>query len=284
VNYREFITDPNRECAVVVHRGIWREAPENSLLAIERAIAAGYDTVEIDVRQSADGGLFLLHDDTLERMTGLDQPPEVLGAEQLSCLRLRNRDGGSTNAFTQEKLPSLAEVFELTRGRIFLHLDVKHRHVIADVIACARKMGVDQEVDVWASVRDQADLAWVQETILPHDVLFMAKTRLNVPGAKTQLEALAQLMPSVCEIYFDHLDELATLRARFAASSMALWVNTLDSVSCAGLTDTAALVDPDAVWGRLIDAGISVIQTDEAASLKSYLAARRAQNDQEKTA
>lgn len=56
---------------------------------------------------------------------------------------------------------------------------------------------------------------------------------------------------------------------------MALWVNTLDSVACAGFTDTAALLDPDAVWGRLIDAGISVIQTDEAAALKSYLAARR---------
>ena len=56
---------------------------------------------------------------------------------------------------------------------------------------------------------------------------------------------------------------------------MALWVNTLDSVACAGFTDTAALADPDAVWGRLIDAGISVIQTDEAAALTSYLAARR---------
>lgn len=284
MNYREFIADPARDCAVVVHRGLWRDAPENSLLAIERAIAAGHDAVEIDVRRSADGGLFLLHDDTLERMSGLDQPPEVLGSEQLSSLRLRNRDGGPTNAFTQEKLPSLAEVFELTRGRIFLHLDVKHRYVIPDVIACAKRMGVDQEVDFWASVKGLKDLAWVQETVIPHDVLFMAKTRLNVADAETQVEALAQLMPSVCEIYFDDLDQFATLRQRFAGSGMAFWVNTLDSVSCAGFTDTAALVDPDAVWGRLIDAGISVIQTDEAAALASYLAARRVQNHQEKTA
>jgi hypothetical protein len=276
VNYRDFITDPARECAVVVHRGIWRDAPENSLAAIERAISEGYDAVEIDIRRSADGGLFLLHDDTLERMTGLDQAPETLGSEQLSSLRLRNRDGGQGNAFTQEKLPSLADVFALTRDRIFLHLDVKHRAVIPEVIACAKAMGVGSQVDFWASLTDSNDLAWVRETVAPHDVLFMAKTRLNVPDADTQIRTLSQLSPSVCEIYFDDLQQVATLRDAFAGTGMALWVNTLDSVSCAGFTDTAALIDPDAVWGRLIDAGISVIQTDEAAALKSYLAARRA--------
>ncbi len=276
MNYRDFITDPARQCAVVVHRGIWRDAPENSLTAIETAISRGYDAVEIDIRRSADGELFLLHDDTLERMTGLDQPPEVLGSEQLFNLTLRNRDGGDDNAFTSEKLPSLVEVFDLTRDRIFLHLDVKHRAVIPDVIACAKAMGVEAQVDFWASVKGPRDLAWVRETVTPHDVLFMAKTRLNVPDADMQLKALSDLSPSVCEIYFDDLDQVAALRQRLGDTGMALWVNTLDSVSCAGFTDTAALIDPDAVWGRLIDAGISVIQTDEAAALTSYLAARRA--------
>lgn len=276
MNYRDFIADPARPCAVVVHRGLWRDAPENSLLAIERAISAGYDAVEIDIRRSADGGLVLLHDDTLQRMTGLDQPPEQLDTAQLLALRLRNRDGGDGNAFTPETLPSLEQVFELTRGRIFLHLDVKHRAVIPDVIALAKSMGVGAEVDFWASVKGPDDLAWVQETVTPHDVLFLAKTRLNVRNAETQIEALLQLAPAVCEIYFDDLDQVAALRNRLADPGMALWVNTLDSIACAGFTDTAALIDPDAVWGRLIDAGISVIQTDEAASLKSYLAARRA--------
>ncbi len=276
MNYREFIADKTRDCAVVAHRGIWRNAPENSLSAIQRAIDAGYDVVEIDIRRSADGGLFLLHDDTLERMTGLDQRPEALASSDLSVLRLRDRDGGENNAFTLERLPSLAEVFELTRGRIFLHLDVKEREVIPDVIALARAMGVEHEVDFWAALKTEKDLNWIRKTILPHDVLFLAKTRLNVPGAATQLALLHDLSPSVCEIYFDRLEELTALKDLTRNTGMALWVNTLDSVACADFTDTAALADPDAVWGRLIDAGISVIQTDEAAALKSYLAARRA--------
>jgi len=275
VSYREFIADKTRDCAVVAHRGIWRNAPENSLSAIQRAIDAGYDVVEIDIRRSADGGLFLLHDDTLERMTGLDQRPEALASSDLAVLRLRDRDGGEGNAFTLERLPSLAEVFELTRGRIFLHLDVKEREVIPDVIAVAKAMGVEHEVDFWAALKTEKDLNWIRKTILPHDALFLAKTRLNVPGAATQLALLHDLSPAVCEIYFDRLEELAALKDLTRTIGMALWVNTLDSVACAGFTDTAALADPDAVWGRLIDAGISVIQTDEAAALKSYLAARR---------
>jgi len=276
VNYREFIADRTRDCAVVAHRGIWRNAPENSLTAIQRAIVAGYDVVEIDIRRSADGGLFLLHDDTLERMAGLDQRPETLASSDLAVLRLRDRDGGERNAFTLERLPSLAEVFELTRGRIFLHLDVKDREVIPDVIALAKAMGVEHEVDFWAALKTEKDLNWIRKTILPHDALFLAKTRLNVPGAATQLALLHDLSPAVCEIYFDRLEELTAVKDLTRNTGMALWVNTLDSVACAGFTDTAALADPDAVWGRLIDAGISVIQTDEAAALKSYLAARRA--------
>jgi len=276
VSYREFIADRARDCAVVAHRGIWRHAPENSLSAIERAIEAGYDVVEIDVRRSADGGLFLLHDDTLERMADLDKRPEELTSNDLAVLRLRDRDGGEGNAFTLEKLPSLAEVFELTRGRIFIHLDVKDREVIPDVIALAKTMGVEHEVDFWAALKTERDLGWIEKTILPHDVLFLAKTRLNVPGAATQLALLHDLSPAVCEIYFDRLEELTALKDLTRNTGMALWVNTLDSVACANFTDTAALADPDAVWGRLIDAGISVIQTDEAAALKSYLAARRA--------
>lgn len=275
MNYREFIADRNRDCGIVAHRGVWRDAPENSLLAIERAIRSGYDVVEIDVRRCADGGLFLQHDDTLERMTGLDKAVEMLSSEHLSVLRLRNRDGEDDNAFTLEKLPSLAEVFELARDRIFLHLDVKDRSIIPDVIDGAKAMGVAHQVDFWASLKTEEDLAWIRATV-PEDILFVAKTRLNVVDAANQLALLKALSPGVCEIYFDTLDQLSVVETLVRDTGMALWVNTLDSVSCAGLTDTAARADPDAVWGRLIDAGISIIQTDEASALKSYLAARRA--------
>ncbi|MGY5803488.1 glycerophosphodiester phosphodiesterase family protein [Rhizobium sp. LEGMi12c] len=274
MDYADYIADPSRDCAIVVHRGIWRAAPENSLLAIDRAISAGYDAVEIDVRCSSDGEFFLLHDDTLERTAGLAQEAEGLTLHQLSSLPLRDRDGGEANRMTGEKLPSLKDVFDLTRGRIFLHLDVKRRDMIPGVIACARAMGVDRQVDFWGDLKTQDDLAWIRSNVSPEMILFMAKTRLGAADAENQLDLLFRLNPLLCEIYFDTLDQLAARKALFVEAGVRLWVNTLDSVSCAGFTDTAALEDPAAIWGRLIDMGVSAIQTDEAEALKTYLKTR----------
>jgi len=274
MTYKTYIADPSRACAIIAHRGIWQDAPENSLLAVERAILAGHDVVEIDVRQSLDGEFFLLHDDTLERMTGLDEAPEVLNAERLSSLALRNRDGGQANPLTEQRLARLKDVFSLTRDRILIHLDVKQKVLIPDVLALARAMGVEDQVDVWAPLAGPADFDWITQEVMPTQAAFIAKTRLNAANGAEQLDLVLRLAPSICEIYYDNLDEVAALAPRFAEAGIALWVNTLDDVSSAGFTDTAALRDPEAVWGRLLDAGISAIQTDEAAALKRFLASR----------
>ena len=275
MNYRDFMSAPGRDCAVIAHRGIWRDAPENSLLAIEAAIAGGYDVVEIDVRRSADGKLFLCHDDTLERMTGRNAAVESLQASELAALPLRNRDGGAEHPLTDQKLSRLSEVFDLIRDRIFIHLDVKDRALIPEVIAAAQAASVDQQVDFWSALRDEDDFAWISSNVMAHGVPFIAKTRLNVPGAELQTELVFRLKPLICEIYFDSIEQLAAHKHRFAEAGIHLWVNTLNDVSCAGLTDSAALKDPHAVWGRLLDAGVCAIQTDEAAALKTYLATRR---------
>jgi len=57
---------------------------------------------------------------------------------------------------------------------------------------------------------------------------------------------------------------------------MAIWFNTLDMAASGEWTDPRALIEPDAIWGRLMDAGISTIQTDEPAALRAYIEARRA--------
>lgn len=273
MNYTDYVRSPNRDCAVVAHRGIWRDAPENSLPAIEAAIRAGADIVEIDVRRSADGGLFLLHDETLLRMAGIDEAPEALSSARLAGLTLRNRDGGENSAMTGERLPSLQQLFDLTRDRIFLHLDVKDRAIVPDVIACARDLDVESQVDFWGNLRTPEDLAWVRETVSPYGVLFMAKSRIGATHTEAELDLLFRLAPAVCEVCFDRVEDIAALHAR--QTGMALWANTLDSVAFAGFTDTAAMQDPDAIWGRLLEAGISLIQTDEPVALKSYLASRR---------
>ncbi|UXS42242.1 glycerophosphodiester phosphodiesterase family protein [Agrobacterium tumefaciens] len=271
MNYFEYMADPHRRCAIVAHRGIWSDAPENSLLSIRRAIEAGFDVVEIDVRRTADGEFVLLHDDTLERMAGVDKEPEQLTLAELTSLALRNRDGGPENPVTGETLPSLREVFELTRDRIFIHLDIKHRHVIPDVLAFARKMGVDKQVDFWADLKTEADLAWIRENIIAQDVPFIARTHLEHDDWRKQVKLALDLKPLICEASFRDISQVEAVQQHFQDAGITLWVNTLDSVASPGFTDSAALKDPDAIWGRLLRAGFSAIQTDEMAALRSFI-------------
>ncbi|MBX5086781.1 glycerophosphodiester phosphodiesterase family protein [Rhizobium lentis] len=274
MNYFEYMADPHRQCAIVAHRGIWSDAPENSLLSIRRAIEAGYDVVEIDVRRTADGEFVLLHDDTLERMAGVDEEPEQLTLAELTSLALRNRDGGPENPFTGEKLPSLRDVFDLTRDRIFIHLDIKHRHVIPEVLAYAQKMGVAKQVDFWADLKTEGDLAWIRTNITSQNVPFIARTHLEHDDWLKQVKLALDLKPLICEASFRDLSEVEAVQQHFQDAGITLWVNTLDSVASPGFTDSAALENPDAIWGRLLKAGFSAIQTDEMAALRSYLETR----------
>jgi hypothetical protein len=276
MNYFDYMTDPKRQCAIVAHRGVWQDAPENSLLSIQRAIDAGYDVVEIDVRRTTDGEFVLLHDDTLERVAGVSSEPEQLTLEELTSIALRNRDGGPDNALTGEKLPSLRDVFELTRDKILIHLDIKHRHVIPEVLAYAKKMGVDQQVDFWADLKTEDDLAWIESNITSKGVPFIARTHLEHDDADAQVDLVFRLKPLICEISFKDIAQVGAVRQRFLDAGINLWVNTLDGVASPGFTDTAALKDPDAIWGRLLRAGFSAVQTDEMEKLRSYIASQQA--------
>ena len=53
----------------VAHRGGGGQAPENTLLAMRAAVERGADVIEFDIRESADGELVAIHDETVDRTT-----------------------------------------------------------------------------------------------------------------------------------------------------------------------------------------------------------------------
>jgi glycerophosphoryl diester phosphodiesterase len=107
---------------VTAHRGHARAAPENTLSAIRKAIDSGADYAEVDVQLTADGVIVLVHDRDLKRVAG--DPRRVEG---LTYDEVRKLDVGSwfDPAFASERVPTLAEVIELSRGRIRLNIELK---------------------------------------------------------------------------------------------------------------------------------------------------------------
>ena len=72
--------------ALLAHRGLHGDLKENSLAALSAVVGSGLDGVEFDVRFSADGVPFILHDATLQRTYGDSRAASELSSETLSSL------------------------------------------------------------------------------------------------------------------------------------------------------------------------------------------------------
>lgn len=109
--------------SVSAHRGGARKAPENTLSALEYAIESKSDFAEIDVQETKDGEIVLMHDNNLKRTTGLNANIWTLTYDELSQL-----DAGVRfhKSFRGEKIPTLKEAIEAARGKIQLNIEVKY--------------------------------------------------------------------------------------------------------------------------------------------------------------
>jgi glycerophosphoryl diester phosphodiesterase len=107
---------------ITAHRGSSVTAPENTLASVRQAIAEGADIVEIDVRETRDGVLVVVHDPDLRRVAGC---PHVVGLS--SYAELAEIDVGRLNdpAFAGERIPTLAEVAAEVKGKVRLNVEIK---------------------------------------------------------------------------------------------------------------------------------------------------------------
>lgn len=107
---------------ITAHRGDQSAAPENTLSAFEAAIENGADYVELDVTETKDGILVILHDDSLMRTTGLEKNIWDVTYEETQKL-----DAGSwySGEFAGERIPTLEEVIRLCKGKIKMNIEIK---------------------------------------------------------------------------------------------------------------------------------------------------------------
>jgi glycerophosphoryl diester phosphodiesterase len=121
----------------IAHRGASAYEPENTLRAFERAIEMGATMMELDVHLSRDGHPVVIHDADLSRTTN--------GTGRVGDLRLdeiRRLDAG-----LGERVPTLAQVIDLVRGRAQLYIELKGQQTPTAVVETLRAMDfVDQAI------------------------------------------------------------------------------------------------------------------------------------------
>lgn len=115
----------------VAHRGASAYAPENTLAAFELAGKQGADMFELDVQETRDHELVLMHDTTLTRTTDAervfpDLAPWHVG--DLTLDQIRELDAGSwrSDAYEGEPVPTLGEALrEMSGSGMDLLLEIK---------------------------------------------------------------------------------------------------------------------------------------------------------------
>lgn len=126
---------------IVSHRGANHFAPENTFAAADLALQQGADYIELDVRESADGVLYVFHDETLDRTTNGTGP---LGHALSSEIDALDAGGWFGKTFEGAVVPRLGAYLEHLRGRCGVYIELKYCDP-AKVTALVRDLGMTRD-------------------------------------------------------------------------------------------------------------------------------------------
>jgi len=110
------------ETHIVCHRGARLNAPENTFASAATALQMGGSVIELDIRQSADDVLYVLHDETVDRTTNGSGKISEMNSSEIDLL---DAGGWYHEKFAGERIPRLREYLSKFSDRAGFYLEVK---------------------------------------------------------------------------------------------------------------------------------------------------------------
>jgi glycerophosphoryl diester phosphodiesterase len=247
------LRSPAGSAYVAAHRGDLA-APENTIPALEAAIASGADFVEVDVQLTADGVPVLMHDWTVDRTT--DGEGFVW---QLDFKQIRALDAGSWHSpeYAGLQVPTLKQFLDLLRGSdVWALVELKGTWNVEQLVTIQRLLlQADAEGRVVLASFDIMTLRSL-ERVAPHAHRAIVAREIHGDPA-----VLAEA--SGASIIISH--------HRFLRSSPeVVW-----QAQRAGLSVFAYTLNDEHDWSRALRVGIDGIITDTPTELTAWLATNR---------
>ena len=174
---------------MIAHRGASGYAPENTMAAFRLALDMGAKAVELDVHQTRDHELVVIHDEDLKRVG-----KKKLRVRDLTYKELCTVDVGSwfDEDFAEERVPRLTDVCDLIEGKAELHLEIKKGSKLYGGIE-ERIVDLIQRRKAWSTTLvssfDHAALYSVRSL----DERVRIGYLLGMTGMKTALREMAEL-------------------------------------------------------------------------------------------
>src|SRR3954447_21835217 len=130
------------QLSVIAHPGASAYAPENTLPSIDKAAGLGFSWVENDVQRTKDGELVVIHDDSLERTTNVEDvfPGRAPGkVKDFTTAEIARLDAGSWfgPAYAGTRVPTLKQ---------YVHrVDLHHQKLLLEIKNPELYPGIEQQ-------------------------------------------------------------------------------------------------------------------------------------------
>ena len=266
--------DPASDQVLVAsHRGDWRNYPENSLAAIESVIRMGVDIMELDLKLTKDSVLVLCHDHTINRTTnGKGRVCDITYDSIAKCV-LKSGHGVKT----AHKMPTLREALEVCKDRIVVNIDQGYEYYDL-ALALGEELGVTDQLLIKGKRSTEVvenKFAEYEHNMMYMPIIDILKPQGQALFAEYMDKGIVPLAYEVC--WNEYTPEVEDCMQKVLATGSKLWVNSPWSSLCGGLEDDLAwdTQDPEAVYGKLLDMGATLIQTDRPEFLISYLRSKK---------
>ena len=277
------IHDPSsRYVVVTVHRGDWRNFPENSIPAIESIIRMGADIMELDLKMTADSVLILSHDADVLRCTNFssvfrDQPGKSarvkdLTLEEIKSLSLKRAHNVEIDTL---HIPTLREALLCCKDRICVNVDQGYEYY-DQVLAVTEELGVTDQILIKG--KKSIETVAAHEAAYEHNMMYMPIVDIQKPAGMALFNSYMeqQVVPLAYEVCWQQNDGTFEKVARqIVDQGSKVWVNTIWASLCGGdgNDDDAAFMaeDPGQVYQQYLDNGVSMIQTARPELLIGWL-------------
>lgn len=255
---------PNDKVMVVSHRADWRNAPENSIWAIRKAIEKGVDMVELDLAITKDSVLVLMHDKTINRTTTGTGAPSDYTLEEIKKFNLRDGLGVKT----QMTIPTLEEVLAETKGKVLVNLDKGFNYIDLVYPMLKQKGMLDQVLFKGFETYKEFDEKY---GTIKNDIHFMPIVNLYKGEGWEKITAYTDNYKVYgFEFTVGPTEEKIIDFSKLRKKNLHVWLNSLWPQENAGHNDDLALIDPN-VYSWFLKNNINIIQTDRPLELIRYL-------------
>jgi len=234
---------------VIAHRGDHTNAPENTIAAYKNAIKIGADFIEVDLRTTKDSQLVVMHDATINRMTGINGSIQNMTFDSLRKLEVRE---SKHPEWGNHVIPTFQEVLKLSKRRINIYLDFKNasaQSAYNEIVAA----GMENNVIVYINNPNQFT-DW--RNVAPNIPLM-----ISLPGKVKTKEALFQVLEKYQTDLLDgnYNEYNAETVAAAKEKNIPIWADIQS-------------VDENAIlWDKAINLSLQGLQTDHPKALIEYL-------------